>query len=120
MKSPVRALFYRLWQVRQQLGFVSQPTERELEDVAKHLPARAFDLFTSMSAADQKHALRVCRGLQELGWTVKDILTAALLHDVGKAAGRVPFWTRPIVVLARLCSPKLLTRLTSYPVEKQR
>jgi hypothetical protein len=36
---------------------------------------------------------------------------------VGKAAGRVPFWTRPVIVLGKRCSPHLLTRLTAYPVE---
>jgi hypothetical protein len=119
MKSPLHILIYRLRQVRQQLGFVSPLTARELEAVARLLPQTAFGLFMSMSPADQRHSLRVCQGLQARGWTDQDVLRAALLHDVGKAAGRVPFWTRPVIVIAKLCWPRLLTRLTSYPVDDQ-
>ena len=120
MKNPVRTLVYRLQQVQQQLGFVSPLSARELEEVAELLPPGALGLFASMSAADQRHALRVCQGLRIRGWTDQDMLVAALLHDVGKAGGRVPFWTRPVVVIAKRCGPRLLTRLTTYPIEGQR
>ena len=120
MNNPVRTLIYRLGQVRQQLGFVSPLSAKELEEVAKLLPGSALRLFVSMSPADQRHSLRVCRGLQAHGWSDKDMLAAALLHDVGKAAGRVPFWTRPVIVLAKRLAPRLLRRLTTYPVEGQR
>ncbi|HEX7736161.1 MAG TPA: hypothetical protein VF458_15010 [Ktedonobacteraceae bacterium] len=110
-------LTYRLRQVRQQLGFVKPLSEEERAEVAGLLSGAAFELFASMSPADQRHSLRVCRGLQARGRSEPDILTAALLHDVGKAGGRVPFWTRPVVVLARRCAPELLARLTTYPVE---
>lgn len=43
------------------------------------------------------------------------MLAAALLHDVGKAEGRVPFWTRPAIVIGKLCLPALLKRLTVAP-----
>ncbi len=39
------------------------------------------------------------------------MLAAALLHDVGKAQGRVPFWTRPAIVLGKAFAPALLSRL---------
>jgi len=119
MRNPLPALMYRFWQVRQQLGFVSPLTEDELKEVTKRLSADALRLFMSMSPADQRHSLRVCQGLQARHWTDEDMLTAALLHDAGKAAGRVPFWTRPVIVLVKLCAPHLLTRLTCYPVEGQ-
>jgi len=45
------------------------------------------------------------------------LLAAALLHDVGKAQGRVPFWTRPAIVLGKLFAPHLLRSLTVYPYE---
>jgi len=120
MQNPISTLVYRLGQVRQQLGFVAPLTEEELAEVSELLPTSAFSLFASMSSADQRHSLRVCRGLRARNWDERDILTAALLHDVGKAAGRVPFWTRPVIVIGKRCSPRLLTRLTAYPVEGSR
>jgi hypothetical protein len=45
------------------------------------------------------------------------MLAAALLHDVGKAQGRVPFWTRPAIVLGKMFVPRFLKRLTVYPYE---
>jgi hypothetical protein len=120
MQNPISTLAYRLGQVRQQLGFVKPLSKAERSEVAELLSGAALDLFASMSPADQRHALRVCQGLRARGSQERDILTAALLHDVGKASGRVPFWTRPVVVIARRCAPHALTRLTAYPVEEGR
>lgn len=111
----MKALVYRLWQVRQQLGSVPPLTAQEHLEVARRLPASALPLFESMSDADQQHALRVCRGLQARGCSDEDMLAAALLHDVGKAAGRVPFWTRPVIVIGKRCAPRLLARVAAYP-----
>ncbi len=111
-------IVYRLGQVRQQLGPVAPLSVEEQMEVARLLPVRARELFNTMSAADQRHALRVCRGLQERGCMDAEMLAAALLHDVGKAEGRVPFWTRPAIVTGKRVAPGLLSRLTSYPVEE--
>lgn len=111
----MNALVYRLWQVRQQLGFVPPLTTQERLEVAHRLPASTLPLFESMSGADQQHALRVYRGLQARGCSDEDMLAAALLHDVGKAGGRVPFWTRPVIVLGKRLAPHLLARLAAYP-----
>jgi hypothetical protein len=83
--------------------------------VARWLPAAALPLFQTMSVADQQHSLRVCRGLQARGCTDRDLLAAALLHDVGKAQGRVPFWTRPVIVIGKYWAPGLFARLVVYP-----
>jgi len=114
---------YRLRQVRQQLGFVAPLSAEDHLEVARvistgvihHAPTEAISLFQTMSLADQQHCLRVYRGLQARGCTEKDLLAAALLHDVGKGQGRVPFWTRPLIVIGKLCAPHLLARLVIYP-----
>ena len=113
----MHTIVYRLWQVRQQLGFVAPLSAEERLQVAQWLPASALPLFQTMSAADQRHSLRVCQGLLARGCTDRDLLAAALLHDVGKAHGRVPFWTRPAIVLGKLYAPCILKRLVVYPYE---
>jgi len=109
------AIRYRLGQAQQQLGFVAPLSQEDRHEVQSWLSAPAQSLFFTMSTADQQHSLRVCRGLQARGCVETDMLAAALLHDVGKARGRVPFWTRPALVLSKLCAPRLLARLVVAP-----
>ncbi len=111
----MHTIVYRLWQVHQQLGFVAPLSAEEYLQVTQWLPASALPLFQTMSAADQRHSLRVCQGLLARGCVDKDLLAAALLHDVGKAQGRVPFWTRPAIVLGKVFAPRLLKRWIVYP-----
>jgi len=106
---------YRLTQVCQQLGFAATLSPQDIAEVKRWLPVSTLPLFLSMSHADQQHSLRVCRGLQKRGCVENDLLAAALLHDVGKAQGRVPFWTRPVIVLGKLFIPALLARLIAPP-----
>src|SRR5256885_16489165 len=106
---------YRLGQVRQQLGFVAPLAAGEYGEVSQWLPAAALALFKTMSPADQRHSLRVCRGLQAHGCRDRDLLAAALLHDVGKAGGRVPFWGRPAIVLGKKLAPRVLKHPVVYP-----
>ncbi len=113
----MHTIVYRLWQVRQQLGFVAPLTSEERLRVAQWLPASAQPLFQTMSAADQRHSLRVCQSLLARGCKDGDLLAAALLHDVGKAQGRVPFWTRPAIVLGKLFIPHRVKKLVIYPYE---
>src|SRR5260370_4771043 len=120
MRSSLHTIAYRLWQVCQQLGFVAPLSAEEHSQVALWLPDSALPLFQTMSDADQRHSLRVCQGLLKRGCVDRDLLAAALLHDVGKAQGRVPFWTRPAIVLGKLCVPHLLRRMTVYPYEGEK
>jgi hypothetical protein len=111
----LRLVAYRLRQVYQQLGFAAPLTREDYAEVEQWLPASAIPLFYSMSTADQRHCLRVCRGLQARGCMDQDILAAALLHDVGKAQSRVPFWTRPVIVIGKVLAPAMLIKLAVEP-----
>jgi len=113
--SLLEMIGYRLGQVYQQLGFVPPLSADDWAEVRRWLPTSALPLFQTMSDADQQHSLRVCRELQARGCSEVDMLAAALLHDVGKAKGRVPFWTRPVIVLGKLCAPRLLSRIAVSP-----
>lgn len=109
--SPLAQARYRVWQVWRSV------TARHL-DAADHailedlLPPRGRDLFATMTINDQRHSLTVYRALLARGCTDRELLVAALLHDSGKGAGRVPFWVRPPVVLLRAFAPRMLRWLT--------
>jgi hypothetical protein len=111
----MNSVIYRLKQVRQQLGLVPPLVQEDYVEVERWLPPSAMPLFRTMSQADRQHSLRVCRGLQAHGCQEPDMLAAALLHDVGKAEGRVPFWTRPAIVLSKKLTPGLLQRVVVAP-----
>ena len=116
--SMVQKVLYRLTQVRQQLGFteaLSSDDHSIVKNLLASISPAAHDLFYTMSLADQQHSVRVCRGLQERGCQDEEMLRAALLHDVGKAQGRVPFWTRPAIVAGKVLAPHLLKRLAVDP-----
>ncbi len=108
-------VLYRIGQGLQHFGFVAPLTRQDYAEVERWLPPASCQLFRTMSRADQQHSLRVCRGLQMRGCTEEDMLAAALLHDIGKSQGRVPFWTRPAIVLGKALFPGLLKRLVVSP-----
>lgn len=108
LRTSAKDVLYRLGQVCQQLGFVAPLSYEDYREVDCWLPEAGLALFRTMSMADQRHSLRVCRELQARGCTERDMLAAALLHDVGKAEGRVPFWTRPVIVLGKRLRPAWL------------
>ena len=77
-----------------------------LEAAEALLPDGLWRLFRQMPPSEQAHALRVFRRLQALGCADPDLLTAALLHDVGKALRHPRLWERVAVVLAHRCCPR--------------
>ena len=68
-------------------------------------------LFEAMTRRDQQHCLEVYRRLRAQGHDDHDLLTAALLHDIGK--GRVALWHRVAYVLLEAGAPGLLARLAA-------
>ncbi len=112
MGTRVRVI-YRVSQAWRLLTARVQPEEQQFIEML--LPPAARALFVTMSVGDQRHCLNVCYALQEQGCQDRDLLAAALLHDVGKGGGRVRFWMRPVIVLLRALAPALLPWLAAAP-----
>ena len=68
------------------------------------------ELFWQMSRADQAHGLRVLRNLITQGEKDSVLLSAALLHDVGKIRFRVRVWERVLIVLSYWLIPDIAQR----------
>jgi len=83
------------------------PAERQV--VVDNLTPAQQRLFWAMMVEDQRHSLDVFYTLQRRGCREKDLLLAALLHDVGK--GHVRLWQRVVFVLLHAGPPGLLRRL---------
>ncbi len=82
----------------------------ELTDARNLLGADLFPLFRSMTVRDQRHSLDVLRYLRRQGCQDRDMLAAALLHDIGKG-GNIRMWERIAYVLLNAATPSLLGRV---------
>jgi hypothetical protein len=71
----------------------------ETEALLPHLTPLQIDLFRRMQVSAQVHACKVLGFLQAGGQNDPNLLAAALLHDVGKAAYPPTLLDRMIVVL---------------------
>lgn len=64
-----------------------------------------FALFSQMLPFEQAHALRVFDGIRDAGHSSETLLTAALLHDVGKVRCALRPWQRAVAVLLKKFAP---------------
>jgi hypothetical protein len=113
----VKTLHYRLAQFVQAL--TASVPEEEMELVIRIMTPEAREFFRCQAIQDQHHALAVYHTLRQEGHTDPSLLTAALLHDVGKTVARLPTWLRSIIVLLEWFAPRLLARL-GQPRDTQR
>lgn len=97
-------LFYRLsqfWQV-----WRARPLHDEARQaVTAVLTTAEIDLFDQFSLSDQQHSYQVMHLLTTTGHTQPDLLTAALLHDVGKTRVPLSIWERSLIVVGRKLLP---------------
>jgi hypothetical protein len=101
---------YRVGQFLRAL--IARVTEEEVEQATHILTPAARALFRRQAIQDQRHAMEVYHALRRAGHTNPQLLVAALLHDVGKAAVRLPAWQRAMTVLLDRFAPHLLERLS--------
>jgi hypothetical protein len=104
-----RRIWYRVSQFFHALTARASPAE--VAQAIAVLPADARVLFGRQSRADQCHALAVWRSLRRSGYSNPKLLSAALLHDVGKAAARFTLWQRATIVALERFAPRALQRL---------
>lgn len=64
------------------------PREADYAIARAHLPTPLFALFAAQSPRDIVHSAGTARWLIERGHDDTDLITAALLHDIGKGAQR--------------------------------
>ncbi len=83
-----------------------EPVQQEINDALS--PAER-ELFGRFEASDQWHAYRVFRSLKEKDQNQPELLTAALLHDVGKTKMDLSVWDRTIIVIADRLMPQKAT-----------
>lgn len=97
-------IHYRVWQFWRVLW--GRPDEGGLKTARQLLSPQLFHLFEQMPPAEQAHALRVVLAIKESGFNHPALLTAALLHDVGKQRFPLYPWERVMVVLAKAFFPE--------------
>lgn len=78
------------------------------------LTPRQLALFGSQSGADQRHSIAVARLLLRSGYSSRDLIVAALLHDVGKREATFTPWHRTAIVVLEAVAPWLLRRLAGH------
>ncbi len=106
-----------VWAIRYRVGqffraLTPQVPEEQIRAAMQLLGPEAQALFSRQESQDQRHALAVYRALRQAGHFDIDLLTAALLHDVGQAAAPCPPRVRATAVLRGRFAPRLLERLT--------
>jgi len=110
MGQPTSTLHYRVGQFLQAL--TARVSEEKVAQAICILTPEAQALFRCQAVQDQRHALVVYHALRQAGHTTPQLLAAALLHDVGKAAARLPAWQRATIVLLEHFAPRLLAHLS--------
>lgn len=99
MHTPYR--ISQLWNV-----YFSAPSDTDLDQVQEILSPPLMDLFTSMHPSEQAHCIRIYKQLLADRETNKDLLIAALLHDVGKSRYRIKPWERVMIVVGKWIFPQ--------------
>lgn len=100
---------YRVRQFLTALGLLQVPVAKV--SLTDYLNTTQMELFQSMTASEQRHAVIVLHTLHQAGHSGEILAQAALLHDVGKTGGHIKLWHRVVSVLLQAIHPILLQHL---------
>lgn len=101
----LQRVFHRVRQFGYALG--KRAKEEDTRAAKELLSPSLFDLFNQMPPAEQAHGFHVYTQLKARGYNDPDLLTAALLHDVGKSRFPLRLWERVWAVLMGAFAPRL-------------
>jgi len=100
-------------------GIRAKPlTTEQMTHIRTILSAEQFTLYQKYSINDQQHGYRVLQHLQQAGYKDPELLTAGLLHDVGKSKSDMTVIDRSIVVLGRILVKKQTEIWGQHPLEQ--
>jgi hypothetical protein len=92
-------VYYRASQFWQAL--TANPATEDLDRASQVLSPKLMALFLNQTASIQVHSLNVFSQLWDHGERSPDVLSAALLHDVGKSCYPLRIWERVVVVIGQ-------------------
>jgi len=83
------------------LAISTRSSQQDMELLTSILSPAQVELFQRMQKSEQIHSLVVLNELRDGGEDNADLLTAALLHDVGKTRAPLRIWERVLIVVVR-------------------
>ena len=99
-------------------GISARPlTADQQADIQTVLSVTEYHLYQQYSKNDQQHGHRVLQTLRQAGYNHPDLLTAGLLHDVGKSRVNMTVIDRTIVVLGQILAKKQAAQWGTLPLE---
>ena len=106
-------LSYRIRQFKQAL--LPPSGSVATAQVSSHLTPPQLALFRQLQPSEQWHAYTVMQRLKQSRHENRDLLTAALLHDIGKIFYPLNLWERVLIVLGRRFLPGRFKRWGQEP-----
>lgn len=94
----------------QQFKLAIHPPAQMVETarVSPYLSPAQLALFRQLQRSEQWHACRMLDKLLDLGESNRELLTAALLHDIGKILYPLHTWERVLIVVMKRTFPRLV------------
>lgn len=102
------SLIYRIQQFK--LAILPPSQAVETEQIRAYLTPSQLVLFRRLQRSEQWHAHSVLQKLIGNGQKNPDLLTAALLHDIGKIHYPLNVWERVMIVLVKRVASRLVQR----------